>query len=1080
MVESHRGSAAAVAHRTHAPRVLVSGDGRFAVVIEPASARVVRLVDGDTIAVYALADGAQVAWLGTPSRLVVISPGPGYQAAQLIDPELPEAEPGDGEGRVESTMRLAAMTDTHALFVGASGVMLLHATGTKLTPSRFLTLKLPTVAGSAGRRFVVAIDGTIEEWDPKLRSATRRLRLRIPVHDAITALGGSERQFWMITREMPSRIAVIVHVNRGQPSAHELPEPIESVTSHPQSDLLACIGRDTGRLYVLSLDGGLAARSVAIHGLDAVDSVAFCPGHAIAMVVARAGKPLMVVGLDGRPIVAAPRARADAAEVAPARPLEAAGPMRAPVRVVDAALSRAVERVAWERQALSKPAVEEPEAIPHAAEHVASEPEPTPPAPGLVALGARASVPRCSSSEYDALLEHLRRVVIAVTQRAIARDRHGGLSVEVPDPTADHASDPALDQALDAALHQALGRAVDEAKERLRVARAELTPRQTPLDLLCREYGLDAVEEQILIHLAAPSLWGELARLYVDLANDPNRASCDEHLLWQLLGGTISRRELVRALDPDAPLLRHGLVRATERARPFQALAADPIAVKLLGGHDLDGGQGGLGGGERGLERVELDVPLDRVVAPPGAIERALAELAAARDRLGRIVVRGRPGAGRRTLLAALARLAERSLAMIDLAPLVRDNRLGELATLLQHADLCGWLPCVDGVDAIAHGDAAARSRLHDIIRDHHGPVAVRLPHHMPVPLDPDHVLVDLPTLSAAERAEQWRAALSAHELAVRDPDVLAARFIVGTGTIRRVAAAASHRRAADADHAVEAAMSQHLESMLGAAATRVTPLADWSRVVLQRDVLDSITELVARIRHRHSVFEAWGFDRSMSAMRGVIALFEGAPGTGKTLVAGAIARDLGVDLYRIELARLLSTWSGETEQQLGNVFDAAEAEQVVIVVEDTDVLFARPTSASGERDARSAVEYLVRCLDSFEGVVVLTANAGTVVDGALKRRLSARVTFPFPDETTRERLWRVHLPDDLPVSADLDLDGLARQYPITGGHIRNAVWRAACLAADQGSPLSQEHLERALRTELRESAPVVPMGVRD
>lgn len=1058
MVESHRDGAAAVAPRAHTPRVLVAGDGRFAAVIEPPCARVVRLSDGETIAVYALAAGSQVAWLGTPSRLLVISPETGYQAARLLGPELPDAEPGDGEGRVESTMRLVATTDTHALFVGARGVMLLHATGTKLTPSRFLTLKLPTVAGSAGRRFVVAIDGTIEEWDPRQRSATRRLRLRLPVHNAITALGGSERQFWMVTRETPSRIDVLVHVNRGQPSAHELPEPIASVASHPHTDLLACIGRDTGRLYVLSLDGGLAARTVGVHGLDAVDSVAFCPGHTIAMVVARAGKPLMIVGLDGRPVLAAPAGRDDTPVVAahpPVGTIEPTRPVLAPVRVVDEepeVMPAVVERV-----------VDEPRAIPDAAEQLVVEPEATPPAPGLAALGARASVPRCSPSEYDALLEHLRQSIVALAQHAIARDRHGGQrAAEVADSVVEKASDPARDPALDAALDQALGRALDDANERVRVARAELAARQTPLDLVCREYGLDTVDEQILIHVAAPALWGELARLYADLANDPDRATCDEHLLWQLLGGTISRRALARALEPDAPLSRHGLVRTTDRARPFQALSADPIAVKLLGGHDLDGG-------ERGLERVDLDVPLDRVIAPPGAIERALAELAAAPDGLGRIVVRGRTGSGRRTLLAALARLAGRSLAMIDLAPLVRDKRLPELATLLQHANLRGWLPCIDGLDAIASDDATARSILRERVREHHGPVAVRLPHHMPVPLDPDHVLVDLPTLSTLERAEQWRAALSRHDVAVRDLDALAGRFIVGTGTIRRVAVAASHRRDQDADRRVESAMSQHLESMLGAAAARVTPLARWSQVVLPRDVLDSVAELVARIRHRHSVFEAWGFDRSMSAMRGVIALFEGGPGTGKTLVAGAIACDLGVDLYRIELARLVPTWSGEIEQSLGNAFDAAEAGQVVVVVDDANALFARSNIATpGDRSAGFAREFLLHRLASFEGIAIVTTRAGAATDEALKRRLSARVTFPFPDEQARARLWRVHLPDEVPVRGELDLDGLARRYETSGADIRNAALRAAFLAAHEGSPLAQEHLERAVRAELR------------
>ncbi|HEU4614436.1 MAG TPA: hypothetical protein VFS15_20210, partial [Kofleriaceae bacterium] len=481
-----------------APYVIVAGDGRFAAVVDRGRIAVLQLPDGTLAGEYAIASGAQVAWLGSPSRLLVISPGPGYQTAQLIDPdpvpnELGEPMPED-ETRVEATARLAATVDDHALLLGAQGATLLQALGMKLAPSRFLTLTVPSVAGTAGRRFVVAIGGTVEEWDPKQRAATRRVRLRIPVHNAITAVGGNERRFWMITRDTPARIDVIVDISRGKLDAYELPEPIASVARHPQRELLACIGRDTGQLYVLSLDGQLAPRAVAVEGLDAVDSVAFCPGQTVAMVAARAGKPVRIVGLDGKPLGAAPTVQAGAA----------ASPPLPPVRAVD-----------------------DVEPASRARPRDLSECEPAPAEPALDALSARPTSPRPSPSEHDAQLERLRRVVVATVERALARELAGG------DP-----DEPVSDE--------------------LRDARAALAQGTTALDRVCREHEIDAIGAQVLLYVAAPALWGELARRYTALANDPSRAGCDEHLLVQLLGDTISRRELARALDPDAPLVRHG------------------------------------------------------------------------------------------------------------------------------------------------------------------------------------------------------------------------------------------------------------------------------------------------------------------------------------------------------------------------------------------------------------------------------------------------------------------------------------------------------------------------------------------
>jgi hypothetical protein len=1038
-------------------------------------------------------------------------------------------------------MRLGATVGPHALVIGPTSTAVLTAGEAHLTPYQFPSRAVPTAAGAAAQLFVVAAAGAIEEWDPQQRAPRKRLRLPRPA--AIVQIGGTERLVWLTTQLDPARIDVIAQVNRSQPKVHELPEPIARVTGHPQRDLLACLGRETGGVFLVDLEGRAALRQVELDGLDRGDAIALFAGPAPGVLVARAGHPLAVFVLDARAgfapappvstLFAAPVAAPDAAPVdvdddddepAPPRRSSLTEPAIAPPP------PRFGVRTGARRDPVgfSTPAAPAPVAdgngsartglaslqlrgIARASEgsrlrRLGTTAEPPPPPPEVVqppkrrgrelvdaptaapivrppidramaALAPRATPTRCTPEQYENLLDHYRRFAATTALRAIAQDWDSGRLAfsthDRPPFEAEVLGIVGRRAGLAAARVVEATEALEESTAALHAARSELAGRMSPLDVVCAEHGVDRIGEIVLLFVAAPALWGELARLYGILSNDAGRATCDEHLLWQLLGHAIGRRELARVLDPDGPLLHHGLIRPTDRGRPFQSLSADPIVVKLLAGSAVDGDY------EHGLARVIGTVALDDLMIPAPVIDRALADLAAAPRGLARVVVTGRSGSGRRTLLASLAQLAGRTLATIDGAMLIREKRIAALAGMLQHADLRGWLPCVDGLETIASDDSATRGTIREVLRDHVGPRAVRLPRHTQPPVEPGYVMIELPTSTIAERAGQWGAILGETAMTVRDLDELSARFTVGPGTIRNVVASVARGAPEDADAAIENALRQYLETKLGAVATRVARLASWSQIVLPADIHDSIVELVARIRHRRTVYDTWGFDQVMATSRGLTALFQGGPGTGKTLVASAIANELGLDLYRIDLSRVMSKWIGETEQNLAKVFDAAEEGQALILFDEADSLFGKRTEVrtSVDRYANLETNYLLQRLDTFEGVAVLTTNFGTAIDAAFKRRLSCRLTFPFPDDEARERLWKVHLPEAMPIAGKLDLADLARRYKMSGGYIRNAALRAAFLAAEEQTPLSQEHLERAVRAEFREGGKLAESG---
>jgi hypothetical protein len=369
-----------------------------------------------------------------------------------------------------------------------------------------------------------------------------------------------------------------------------------------------------------------------------------------------------------------------------------------------------------------------------------------------------------------------------------------------------------------------------------------------------------------------------------------------------------------------------------------------------------------------------------------------------------------------------------------------------------------------------------------EVLRAHPGALALVLPADHNAPLDPGHVVIELPAIDEGERLVVWRDALADAGL-VADAARLASRYRLGPGSIHRTIAATRERViGSDANGAIDQYIRQTRDARLGQHARRVERLATWDRLVLPTDIVDSLRELVSRVRHRRTVFEAWGMDRVMSTSRGLTALFSGPPGTGKTLVAGVIARELGLDLYQIDLSKMMSKWIGETERNLATIFDAAEDGQVILLFDEADSLFAKRTEvrSSNDRYANLEVNYLLQRLDAFEGIAILTTNASSSIDAAFKRRLSFRLSFPFPDEDTREELWRVHLPPQLPTQGPLALDRLAHKYQLSGGYIRNACLRAAFLAAQDETALTQHHLDRAVALEYAELGKLSNSGAID
>jgi SpoVK/Ycf46/Vps4 family AAA+-type ATPase len=288
---------------------------------------------------------------------------------------------------------------------------------------------------------------------------------------------------------------------------------------------------------------------------------------------------------------------------------------------------------------------------------------------------------------------------------------------------------------------------------------------------------------------------------------------------------------------------------------------------------------------------------------------------------------------------------------------------------------------------------------------------------------------------------------------------------VLGPGAIAEVAGEA--RRSAAATGApvdrdgLEAAIGRRLSLRLGSFGTVVSRKAMFTELVLPEDVIDTLHDMIAMVGKRSQILERWGYQRHLGLSRGVSALFSGEPGTGKTMAASVLASELGLELVRIDLATVVSKYVGETEKNLARIFDEAQDAHAMLLFDEADSLFGKRTELKSAQDrfANLEVNYILQRMESFDGISVLTTNAENAIDQALQRRLNFRIRFPEPEVEERLELWRRLLPPDARVDGDIDYKGLAERFEMTGGYIKNAIVRAAVIAARAGRGVTSEDL---------------------
>ena len=604
-----------------------------------------------------------------------------------------------------------------------------------------------------------------------------------------------------------------------------------------------------------------------------------------------------------------------------------------------------------------------------------------------------------------------------------------------------------------------------------------------------REFcGLSDTELDVVLLALGPEADLRYERLYGYLQDDVTRRHPTVDLALDLLTTGATERLEARALfAADAPLRAgrvvalHADARATAPPLPAHQLVVDPQVVDILLGH--------CGTDARLADCVELVAARE---LRSGAAPAALLGLAA-KGHPVRLYFQGPPGSGRRAAAEALAAAHGTPLLAVALDRLPDADVALSVELLLRTATRHGALLYLPDADALgAERGAALRHALGRRLARHDGLVVLAGTRDwLPWGPRPLGVLtVPFQRADVAVRRAAWERALGRHAAPTSDADLdtLAVTFRIGPDRIDdAVLTALTAARARGTGAAPEraelfsAARAQSRHG-LGSLARRIEPVHGWRDIVLPPDALDQLHELCDRVAYRGRVLDEWGFGATMSLGTGIGALFAGPPGTGKTMAAEVLARELGLDLYKIDLAAVVSKYIGETEKNLERVFTAAAETDAILLFDEADALFGKRSEVRDARDRYANIEvaYLLQRMEQHDGLAILSTNLRGNLDDAFTRRLAFVVDFPLPDVAERRRIWAACLPAATPRAADLDLDRLAADFRLAGGHIRNIVLAAAHRAAAERVPVGMSHMLAATVREHRKMGRIVAPALYD
>jgi len=605
---------------------------------------------------------------------------------------------------------------------------------------------------------------------------------------------------------------------------------------------------------------------------------------------------------------------------------------------------------------------------------------------------------------------------------------------------------------------------------------------------LVEDSMLSADEKNILIYALAPSLERRFSELMDKAANrnfGQGGLEIDSalHLFWDSLKERIMARKLFcmdsRLVKNNLILLDNDQFETEDEFLSLDIRLPRRVHSLILGEHAIDESL-------IHCSRVsESYIPLDQVVIPEKDKKRLL-NLIIDREKTlkyrkrngfedlityGRgavILFSGQPGTGKTMLARAVANYLEKRILLVDLQQLheKRGSLESNIKNVFREAVLQNAILFFDECEFMFADRKFGNVEMTTLLREFEQFEGVAiLATNLPVFLDEAmdrrimlHIEFSIPTPEMRERI--WKNHIP--EKAAVSPNVdfkrLSNLFDFSGGYIKNsVLSAIDIAVSRDGEKAVlchddfEQAAKSQIRQRVRSLTEQSLPMISLDSVVLPQKIMAQVHTVLDTARHRKKVFDEWGFKEVFPTGRATSVLIIGPPGTGKTLTAQAVAFELNKCLYTVHLQNLISKWVGESAKNIASVFKEAKEADAVLFFDEADAIFSKRTDVVqvNDRHANQEISQLLVEIEKYDGVVIMASNLEENIDPAFERRFSFILRLPHPKAELRTKIWEVLLPEKVRSNGNIEFEHLGKQFNLTGGQIKNAILKAAFLAAN-------------------------------
>lgn len=343
-------------------------------------------------------------------------------------------------------------------------------------------------------------------------------------------------------------------------------------------------------------------------------------------------------------------------------------------------------------------------------------------------------------------------------------------------------------------------------------------------------------------------------------------------------------------------------------------------------------------------------------------------------------------------------------------------------------------------------------------------------------------VSTELPELTIDERFKLWKEELSGKKVSKKlDISELSGKFTLTPKQIKLSVSDSVIRSTMEKKSLIDSQMisncvySQMTEN-LSEKATLIKKKHTWDELILNPDEKLIIKRACDQMRYRRVVYDKWKMGNRILYGTGLSMLFAGPSGTGKTMAAQVVAHELGLEIYKVDLSRVISKYIGESEKNLGEIFDSAKKSNVILLFDETDSIFAKRTEVkdSHDRNANLETSYLLQKMEEHTGITILTTNFLENIDKAFFRRINYVVHFAFPNAAARKEIWMKMFTKEVPIAKDIDFNFISKQFELSGGSIKNACLTAAFMAASENTEITMKHMIKSIEYEIKKQGKMV------